>query len=1209
MSEGGQTRAAAAPVQVAAVQANVLQRACACGQHTHGGGECEECKKQGGLLQLVSINAYGGATPIDPPGPPSEPSSTARGGFAHDFSRVRVRLAAPRLAQPRLIVGPTRDQYEEEADRVAAQVMRMPALPRLPHGQSKPLTVGTASTAVQRQSYESDDTAPPPTGAQEAPLPVENELSLEVRRKTTDSTTFEQTHQESNIDQEAELSSSGQPLPAALRWFYEQRFGRNFEDVRIHTGAESTRHNRQLHAYAFTYGYHIWLGHDVPLAPSFILAHELAHVIQQKQPKLLNETGETGAGGTLAGQSGQPAIVRNEGTEAMVRRFAPYWEPAFYDGKKRWTGTKNHSYILPDVGKVNNLFTEAPVPQASTASIDVSLLDDAMGYADLYRASTTVGVFFTGHRQPAPLKSRKELKKDGERYDHVGKAAPAVEKSALGNIVTRTNDAPQSIEIADLKPSHGTLEASKGVEQVQNYLEGFKQARDEVNNLETGQTKPPGSKWNTLKASAIDTNTLTIPDKFKQPTASGQNSLHLVLKTMGTIVHKPVTPVLGKVYVSPDPINGKSGVLNYAWIPDKPVHTSELPKSITDIWEAVDKKIKQPLTASPVKKAKKARPEQAPLQGPSPTAQMPVDQLQAESLPIIRRSPEPAEDSFNLETWQKDRNDLQKQVKSQEKSSDYQSAQLKKYALDAYEATRKNSKLNLPATAEKDLESSRRVKQVEFWTGQTIAGKSSTIFGPMRKIFGGTFVKVANAFQKAREKFRTLIRGKQTPKAGGGLPGAALRAALTVLRFAAAFVVRKTFERLMQSLQQGITKKLKALIDPENVEELEQKIHEVEKLKQDLEQRATETVEALADRLGIKYEGLLKDLETAQSVASIVTDVISMVRWGARLLACVSPPAWGCLWIIGQGILEKFAQMVVETCWFQREITPLIAGVQIIQDLPKTFAQAIIEKVREILPDSLHDIFADIDTSPIKPTADDIDCDGDDTPLDEKAEALRHLAAAVGEDRLQAFGELSRKFGIKQEALLTAEQIRHIESSILSSGVSAEEMKRFAEQYPKITDQMLKTKFVDVEEFLNKVKNEANGVGAGGGKPSTISLDPNNKDIPGTYTTLKTKWIVETGVGANDYKGATVNVQIAGWIGQTPVRMRGIKCIIVKRTFVPNVNSAERLEVYLEANGEQFFDVSEHKDELGFTSLKVIKGAKFRHVIVFNQKGQAEQAK
>src|ERR1041384_6937931 len=46
--------------------------------------------------------------------------------FAHDFSRIPVHAPAPITIQPKLTVNTPGDIYEQEADNIAKQVMRMP---------------------------------------------------------------------------------------------------------------------------------------------------------------------------------------------------------------------------------------------------------------------------------------------------------------------------------------------------------------------------------------------------------------------------------------------------------------------------------------------------------------------------------------------------------------------------------------------------------------------------------------------------------------------------------------------------------------------------------------------------------------------------------------------------------------------------------------------------------------------------------------------------------------------------------------------------------------------------------------------------------------------------------------------------------------------------------------------------------------------------
>jgi methylenetetrahydrofolate dehydrogenase (NADP+)/methenyltetrahydrofolate cyclohydrolase len=82
------------------------------------------------------------------------------------------------------------------------------------------------------------------------------------------------------------LRSPGKPLEEGTRAFYEARFGHDFSKVRIHDDSESATLNRQLRARAFAVGDHVAFAGEErsQIAPgSHLLAHELAHVVQQRQ--------------------------------------------------------------------------------------------------------------------------------------------------------------------------------------------------------------------------------------------------------------------------------------------------------------------------------------------------------------------------------------------------------------------------------------------------------------------------------------------------------------------------------------------------------------------------------------------------------------------------------------------------------------------------------------------------------------------------------------------------------------------------------------------------------------------------------------------------------------------------------------------------------------------------------------------------------------
>lgn len=80
---------------------------------------------------------------------------------------------------------------------------------------------------------------------------------------------------------------AGVPLEPALRADMEARFGENFADVRVHDDAHAHRSAAALQASAYTVGGHVVFSRD-RFAPQAapgrrLLAHELAHVVQQRR--------------------------------------------------------------------------------------------------------------------------------------------------------------------------------------------------------------------------------------------------------------------------------------------------------------------------------------------------------------------------------------------------------------------------------------------------------------------------------------------------------------------------------------------------------------------------------------------------------------------------------------------------------------------------------------------------------------------------------------------------------------------------------------------------------------------------------------------------------------------------------------------------------------------------------------------------------------
>lgn len=76
-------------------------------------------------------------------------------------------------------------------------------------------------------------------------------------------------------------SGPGQPLAPGVRGRLEAGFGRDFSAVRVHDTPADRRLATELSARAFTHRGHIWLGHGQRADDLPLIAHELAHVVQQ----------------------------------------------------------------------------------------------------------------------------------------------------------------------------------------------------------------------------------------------------------------------------------------------------------------------------------------------------------------------------------------------------------------------------------------------------------------------------------------------------------------------------------------------------------------------------------------------------------------------------------------------------------------------------------------------------------------------------------------------------------------------------------------------------------------------------------------------------------------------------------------------------------------------------------------------------------------
>jgi len=190
------------------------------------------------------------------------PLSCPFGGICH---------SCPVQVQTKLTVGEAGDKYEQEADRVAEEVLRMPE-PLAPRGERPSHLPGRAT--IQRE-------CPGPECDEDMQLQSEEGvLKKELSPVEGTPITPEFSHRL------AALRGGGQPLSPSLRSFFEPRFGYDFSQVRVHTGGQATEMAGAVKARAFTLGRNV-VFNEREFAPETLsgkrlIAHELTHVVQQQ---------------------------------------------------------------------------------------------------------------------------------------------------------------------------------------------------------------------------------------------------------------------------------------------------------------------------------------------------------------------------------------------------------------------------------------------------------------------------------------------------------------------------------------------------------------------------------------------------------------------------------------------------------------------------------------------------------------------------------------------------------------------------------------------------------------------------------------------------------------------------------------------------------------------------------------------------------------
>lgn len=284
----------------------------------------------------------------------------------------------------KLSVGAPGDAYEQEADRLSEQVMRMPE-PQLRRacdcgGECAECRASASSEDVERLqpkragSGDLEPNAAPP------------------------------------IVQEA-LSSPGQDLDGTTRAFMEPRFGHDFSRVRVHTDTQAAESSQAVNALAYTVGRDVVFGagqyQPHTSAGRQLLAHELSHTIQQGAAPSRQSPAGGPEGLPSPTPSLQPTLQRafkfelqtanvvwktaGKKEEKLPRKFGPGNKQYLHKGVKGKKATKTEEGTAVELQSEEGGFVEFETPKWFRKWCDVKeRIQEAVDMTDTISKSTPI---------------------------------------------------------------------------------------------------------------------------------------------------------------------------------------------------------------------------------------------------------------------------------------------------------------------------------------------------------------------------------------------------------------------------------------------------------------------------------------------------------------------------------------------------------------------------------------------------------------------------------------------------------------------------------------------------------------------------------------------------------------------------------------------------------------------------------------------------
>jgi hypothetical protein len=382
-------------------------------------------------------------------------------------SLIGNRATGLRL-QAKLAISLPGDAYEQEADRVADQVMRMP-------DRTSPITVGVLPqiSRLQRKCGECEEEEIRRQPMMEEGKKGEEEETLqakEVPGQAPEVTPDVQTRISA-------LRGGGQPLPTSVRAFFEPRFGHDFSQVRVHTDAQAATTARAVNAQAYTIGRDMVFGagHYAPETESGrrLLAHELTHIVQQQgdgTPSAAH-TNSLGTGGVMQRAISPEldqiesylsygifdwAITDEEAIKALeMLKALPKYQQAVFFSNEKYAGRLRDNLPGGRIGELDAL--EASVAGITPPRSEVEDIESKLSY----------GIFDWAITDKEAIEALEKLKKLPDpqlavalgaiNYDRLIDNLPDARKQELIDLVARVSAETGGLGATGAAPQPGSM--------------------------------------------------------------------------------------------------------------------------------------------------------------------------------------------------------------------------------------------------------------------------------------------------------------------------------------------------------------------------------------------------------------------------------------------------------------------------------------------------------------------------------------------------------------------------------------------------------------------------------------------------------------------------------------------------------------------------------------------------------------------------------